>query len=230
MIKICSWNIQAGGGARTLQISRAIVESKADIIALSEYRNNEAGNRLRSSLLKYGYRHQTVTNANKNDNSVLIVSKFPFESRLYPESDATYPHNIVGAMFDAFLLVSVYLPHKKKHNLIPYLTNLVRNTAAPVIIVGDYNTGINHIDQDGNSFWYTTELKALRDCGMTDAFRLRHKDVKEYSWYSHQGNGYRYDHTYIDSVLKSIVHACYYDHTPREDKVSDHSPMYLELG
>lgn len=213
-----------------MQILRTMVDSKSDIIALNEYRNNEAGNRLRSSLLKNGYRHQAVTNANTNDNSVLIAAKFPFESRLYPESDATYPHNIVGAMFDAFLLVSVYLPHKKKHNLIPYLTNLVQNTAAPVIIVGDYNTGINHIDQAGNSFWYAEQLKALRDCGMTDAFRLVHGDVQEYSWYSHQGNGYRYDHTYIDNALESIVKACYYDHKPREGKVSDHNPMYLELG
>lgn len=65
---------------------------------------------------------------------------------------------------------------------------------------------------------------------MSDAFRFVNQDVEEYSWYSHQKNGYRYDHIYIDNSLKPIVKNCFYNHSWRVEKLSDHSPMFLELG
>jgi len=99
-----------------------------------------------------------------------------------------------------------------------------------IIIAGDYNTGINHVDQVGKSFWYEDELIKLKKNGYVDAFRHIHGDIKEYSWYSHQGNGYRYDHTYVDEALIPIVKDCYYLNSWREEKLSDHSPMVLELG
>ena len=98
------------------------------------------------------------------------------------------------------------------------------------IVAGDYNTGKNYIDQKGNSFWYTAELENLEKVGMKDAFRHVYGDEEEFSWYSHQGNGFRYDHTYISEGLLPIVKDCYYPHEYRIDGLSDHSPMILELG
>ena len=86
------------------------------------------------------------------------------------------------------------------------------------------------MDQKGNSFWYTEQLDKLKKAGQKDAFRLVNGEVEEYSWYSHQGNGFRYDHTFVDDNLTPIVTNCYYDHQWRIDKLSDHSPMFLEMG
>ena len=69
----------------------------------------------------------------------------------------------------------------------------------------------------------------MQELGMFDAFRLKNGDKKEYSWFSHQGNGFRYDHTWLSHKLCERVNQCVYSHTEREDKLADHSMMILEL-
>lgn len=230
MLKVLSWNIQAGGGSRLRGIAKAIAASKSEIVILSEYRNNESGAKLRQLLLLAGYRYIAVTHALKNDNSVCIASKLSFDSELHPTSDEKYGANILSAHFAAFSVLGVYLPHKKKHKLFDFINSDICMSEKPYIIAGDYNSGINGVDQKGNSFWYEDDLKKMTKLEYLDAFRLVHEDAKEYSWYSHQKNGYRYDHTYIHSSLKQIIKDCYYEHSWREEKLSDHSAMVLGLG
>jgi len=229
MLKILSWNIQQGGGSRVLKITSQLTAFGADIIALSEYKNNDSGLKIRSALLSAGYRFQIVANANSGDNSAAIFSKLPCNSLLFPNSDEDYPHNVVAAEYDAFRVYSMYLPHKKKHKLFDFLITEAKKPM-PGILVGDYNSGKNYIDQKGKSFWYEDKLIELERLDYVDAFREVKGQVKEYSWYSHQGNGYRYDHTYLDKTLVPIIKDCYYLHEWRENKLSDHSPMVLELG
>lgn len=229
MLKILSWNIQQGGGSRLSKIRSYINKSGAQILVLSEFRNNMSGLNLRNSLLLNGYRYQAVTHSKADTNSVIVASKIPFNSHLFPKSDPEYSGNILMAEFELFRLYGCYLPHKKKHGLIPFLNKEAAHDK-PSIITGDLNTGINYIDQKGNSFWYEDQLMDFGKVGMYDAFREINDNVKEFSWYSHKGNGYRYDHFYIHEVLIPIAKNCYYDHAVREDKLSDHSAMFLELG
>jgi exodeoxyribonuclease III len=230
MLKILSWNIQQGGGSRVFAISKAIIESQCQMIVLSEFKNNANGEKIKSNLLQAGYTFQATTPSPSDENSVLIASKLSGSTHLYPTADPEYAHNIIAVEFSAFQLMGVYLPHKKKHQLLPFITKQIQESSIPFIIVGDYNTGHNFIDQKGDSFWYQSELKALEATGYLDAFRFLHHAANEYSWFSHQGNGFRYDHTYIHPDLKPIVKACYYLHEWRQNGLSDHSPMVLELG
>ncbi len=230
MIKILSWNIRQGGGSRITPILKVIETEQPDILTFSEFRNNESGAKIRLGLLKLGYRHQAVSDAGKNDNTVIVAAKFPFNSVLFPKSDPTYFHSIIRADFDAFNLYGMYLPHKKKHQLFDFLINDELTNPKPSILAGDFNTGHNHIDQEGNSFWYTDKLKKIESMNFADAFRLKYGKAKEYSWYSHQGNGYRYDHTYVHQDLIPIVSDCFYLHKCREANLSDHAPMILLLG
>ena len=229
MFRVLSWNIRQGGGSRLSKITSHILEVGAEVVVLSEYRNNHSGSKIRSAMLAGGYRYQGVTAAPADVNSAAIFSKLPGNITLYPEADPGYGHNILSITFDAFTIFGMYLPHKKKHVLFDLL---LEQAAAdhPSIMVGDMNTGINGVDQKGNSFWYEDKLKQLGKKGYVDAFRVKHSDAREYSWYSHQGNGYRYDHTYVAEALVPIVKDCYYLHDWRENKLSDHSPMVLELG
>lgn len=210
------------------QIVAKLVGSKAQILVLSEFRNNAKGQLIRQSLLKYGYRHQAVTAAKSDDNAVAAFSKLPCDVSLYANADQTYSANILSLHFDAFSVCGVYLPHKKKHKLLPFMEQIGKEKS--YVFCGDFNTGHNGIDQKGDSFWYTDELKSLEKSGYIDAFRQMHNAKKEYSWYSHQGNGYRYDHSYVHEDLHSLVKSCDYIHEWREEKLSDHSPMMLELG
>ena len=229
MFKILSWNIRQGGGSRIIKICSKLTTLNPSVIALSEYRNNASGQKIRQILLNAGYRYQSVTAAKSDVNSAALFSKLPYNSYLFPEADPEYSQNILCAEFEAFKIYSMYLPHKKKHVLFDFLLEDIKGPK-PSILVGDFNTGKNYIDQVGNSFWYTDKIDALEKQEYIDAFRLIQKDIKEYSWYSHQGNGYRYDHSYVHNSLEPVIKECYYLHEWREDGLSDHSPMVLTLG
>jgi len=230
VLRILSWNIQQGGGSRIAKILKAIQKMEAQVVVLSEFHNNDSGLKIRTNLIKLGYIHQVVGQTAPATNTVGIFSKLPAGSAIFENADAEYSHGIVRADFSAFRLYGGYFPHKKKHKLFEFLLNEELDDNIPSILVGDLNTGKNYIDQKGNSFWYTEQLEELEERGFVDAFRLINGDLSEFSWYSHQGNGYRYDHTYVDDALKGIVKACYYKHEYREDKCADHSPMILELA
>ena len=229
MFDILSWNIRQGGGTRLSGIVKVIEQKSPEVIALSEYRNNKSGILLRTSLLRLGYRFQVVSHAQKDVNSAILASKYPCSTAIFPKCDIEYDHNIVCGRLPAFDIYSVYFPHKKKHRLFEFLTEQELSPDRPAIIVGDYNTGINGVDQAGKSFWYEEQLLTLGKLGYIDAFRAVNGDKKEYSWYSHQGNGYRYDHTYISDDLVPFIADCQYLHKYREEGLSDHSPMLLTL-
>lgn len=228
MLKFLSWNIQAGGGSRVRGILRFIAQQNAQIVVLSEFRNNASGAFLRQKLLEMKYQFQFVSLPESDTNSVLIASKLPCNSRLFNNHEKEYGHSVIAADFDAFHLYGVYLPHKKKHKLFPVLQKEIEKQT-PALIMGDFNTGKNFIDQKGDSFWYTSELSSLEKAGMKDAFRHVQGDVESYSWFSHQGNGFRYDHVYVSDDLLPVVKNCDYIHKAREEKLSDHSPMILQL-
>lgn len=234
MISILAWNIRQGGGSRTADILQKLREQNPTIVVLSEFRNNENGRKLRIGLLQQGYRYQVASGASGDENTVMVASQAPCGSALFPESDENYPHAIVRADFPVFRLYGLYLPHKKKHKLFQFLEDELAfdesKRKRPTIITGDWNTGKNGIDQAGNSFWYSEHLTILEKRGYVDAFRRLHGDDREYSWYSHQGNGFRYDHTYVDESLANVLKECRYLHAWRENGLSDHSPMLTCIG
>lgn len=229
MLSVLSWNIRQGGGSRVREICGAIAEMEANIVILSEYKNNDRGATIRASLLAQGYRYQGVSDAASDVNSVLVVSKLPGDFILHPKSDDTYAANILEFRTAVFGVIGVYLPHKKKHKLLSYIQSYLEKSALPYIVAGDYNTGINGVDQEGSSFWYQPEMKAWSSIDYSDAYRYIKGDVSTYSWYSHQGNGFRYDHVYVADMILGIVANCDYVHKWREQNVSDHSPMIIEL-
>jgi len=229
-LKVIAWNIRQGGGTRINKIFEVLKNENAHVIVLSEYRNNRNGALLRNKLLSIGYRHQFVTSSSSNVNSVMIASKLPGDGILHPNADPEYGDNIIELRFPFFGVLGGYFPHKKKHILFDYIHKTHIRSELPYLITGDFNSGKNFIDQRGNSFWYQEDLVRWEKCGYLDAFRLVRGDTKEYSWYSHQGNGFRYDHAYISPLLSEIIADCRYLHAYREKKISDHSPLVISFN
>lgn len=226
--RLLSWNIRQGGGSRVDSIVAEIAGSESHVVVLSEFRNNARGEAIIKGLKAAGYTQFLKSEAARNENSVLIASQLPFAGLTFATKVSAYHHAMTCAEFEAFDIYGLYLPHKKKHTWFDViLENIEREK--PAILVGDFNTGKNYIDQAKNSFWYTDKLEAMESMGYVDAFRHVHGDVREFSWYSHQGNGYRYDHTYVHPGLLPLVSDCRYQHRARESNLSDHSPMVLEL-
>ena len=226
-MKIIAWNIRQGGGSRIHKIAKSLVSYDADIIVISEFHNTKSGRTLQSELKEAGYHYQQST-IEPRKNTVLIASKIEGAFNTYYDRIELFPEGIVSIAFDDFILYGVYLPHKKKHQLFEFLMEEIDKEKV-AIIMGDYNSGINFLDQKGSSFWYTEFFPKFINAGYLDAFRIIYDDKKEYSWFSHQGNGFRYDHCWLHKTLVSSVKDCYFSHVERENKISDHSLMVLEL-
>ena len=226
---ILAWNIRQGGGNRKIEIFKKLTTLRSDVIVLSEFRNNASGAAIRSALLRSGYIHQFCGHAAAKTNIAAIFSRYPCHFKAHREADPNYPAAIVEAIFPAFRLLGVYLPHKKKHHLFPYLLEQTKGDYA-CIIMGDFNSGRQFIDQKGDSFWYSEYFDLFEKEDQVDAFRHVNGDAKTFSWYSHNGNGYRYDHCISDQTLLPLIQDCDYLHPWREQGISDHSPMLLTLG
>jgi exonuclease III len=64
-----------------------------------------------------------------------------------------------------------------------------------------------------------------------DAWRARNGKAREFSWISpRSGHGFRYDHALLSPPLNQQVRAVRYLHQLREEGLSDHSGLVLELG
>jgi exodeoxyribonuclease III len=230
VVSILSWNIMHGGGSRITSILATLKKIDATFIVLSEFRHNKTGEILKKGLLDLGYKYLWHEATLSDDNIVIVASKTNGNQISIPhQTNESFKACMMGVDFGAFTIVGAYMPHKKKHNLFDSFAHLHLKTKN-IILVGDLNTGVNFIDQKGDSFWYQSELKKMIGNGMIDAFRLRHGKKLEYSWYSHQGNGFRYDHTFVDEGLTGFVKDCDYLHEYRQQRVSDHSPMLMLFG
>jgi exodeoxyribonuclease III len=83
--------------------------------------------------------------------------------------------------------------------------------------------------------WDSAERNIIQNhtqLGMHDAFRsLNDYQDQSGSWFINRKDlqlGRRYDHVFCSQEIKPIH--CYYDHEPRENKLSDHSPVIAELS
>ena len=98
------------------------------------------------------------------------------------------------------------------------------------VVLGDFNAGRHGADEAGATFSCTRCLGELAAMGYTDAWRTANGERREYSWYGHDGAGFRIDHAFVSGPLKGAVRRCEYSHRERSTGLSDHSAMLLELA
>jgi exonuclease III len=226
---ISTWNLRHGGGKRIKDIIRVLSEnSETDIFVLTEYRNNSNKKFIKTALNKLGYIYQFNPNSEPKLNSVLIASKSEFNFETF-DTLKEHKHRIIKIYNKDFSIYGCYFPLKNlKKEVFEFLLNQVNeNKNENIIIVGDFNTGKHFIDEKGKTFYCSEYFDILETNEMIDAWRLINGEKKEYSWYSNAGSGFRLDHFFIKSNLKSKIKSCEYVHKYREEKISDHSMMKL---
>jgi len=95
-------------------------------------------------------------------------------------------------------------------------------------MVGDMNCGIPFEDSSAKTFVNTSYFRRLLSLGWRDAWREGHGEDKAFTWISPRtGNGFRYDHCFASTSVGKID--VEYDHSVREDGLSDHSAMVVEF-
>lgn len=230
-MKIITWNIRQGGGTRINKVICSIKDYKADIIVITEYRNNENGLELRKFLLDNGYLFQIVPMVDKNKNTLLIAARSDFSSQLFLQDLHEDYFRVVKVENNDLCLYGLYFPQKmEKKKIFDFMLNeMNKYKGKAVVFIGDFNTGKHFIDEEKNTFFCSQYINIIEENNYADAWRFINKDKHEFSWYSNRGNGFRIDHAYINEEYKDKILNCFYSHKEREDKITDHSMMVLEL-
>jgi len=230
--KIVAWNIQSGGGNRIRDIVKQISKHDADIVVLSEFRNNRRGDILHQRLESAGFHYQIYDKKRSNINTVLVGSRNPIKKHCIFPRLGEHQHRLIEVQFLDFTMIAFYFPQKKEK--IPVFEQLLELAQThgnqPVILIGDLNTGKHLIDEEKKTFVVPHYIDQIENLGWTDAWRHNHGDSREYSWYSYAGNGFRIDHAFVSPSMLKELKKTSYSHEERINRISDHSLLIVEFG
>jgi exonuclease III len=99
------------------------------------------------------------------------------------------------------------------------------------VVVGDLNV-LEPIHRPHYAFFRDWEYRLYDEFvvrGFVDAYRLLHDGRTEHSWVSLDNEGFRFDHAFVTHSLAERVARCEYLHETREQGLTDHSALVLEL-
>lgn len=232
-MKLLCWNIKHGGGKRVGQIAVNIERHQPDLVILCEFRHNSAGLHLRQFLKGMGLNHQRSSSTAEapKRNGLLVASRFPMDDLNIPGDLTGNEHRMLGVRVKGMNLVAFYFPNKEaKHPVFDFILGLPQQyLSEPTLLIGDFNTGLHRIDENDATFYSSDQFKSMLSQGWIDSWRHFHGMLREFTWYSSVGNGFRLDHAFVSPSLLETVQHVKYSHEEREERISDHSMVIMDL-
>ena len=231
-MRLLAWNIRQGSGSRIARIADALVRHKADILVLSEYRGGDSATRLLRTLNTLGYAHATAVAPPPNRTGVLIASRCPFHDRGVVGGVLPEPYRLLSVDLPEFRLTGIYMPNllAKVPCWEALITALSAGSGGLALAVGDFNTCRPYLDEAGAIDKTAHYMDRIAEFGFCNLWRQRNPTLREYSWFSTKGNGFRIDHAFLSHGLAERVGSIRYSHEERLAGISDHSPLILDLG
>ena len=230
-MRLLAWNIRQGGGSRLLPICEAIGRHDADVLVISEYRGGDAALRLCEALARLGYPYMTSLRPPPGKSGVLIAARRRFRAHAPLDAALPEPYRLVHVEIGKLSLCGVYMPNLLAK--VPYWEAVVAGLAARIdghtLAIGDFNTCRAYVDEPGAIDRCAYFMDRVAELGFCDLWRHRYPEGREFSWYSHRGNGFRIDHAFLSPALAKRAKAIRYSHDERLSGLSDHAPLILDL-
>jgi exonuclease III len=244
-IRLLTWNIQHGGGARrTPWIALALVEARADIVVLTEFRPARGG-QIRAALADHRLEHQALSGPADGANAVLLASRWPLETpagfpgagpaqgRVLEARIPTLDLHIVGTH------IPPPAPGVERARVWRHVLRAARaGRDGRRALLGDFNTG--RAGPDGTSFRHTALLGQLSTLGYVDAWRRMHPDGRQMTWRGPAGAAARIDHCFLSEALAGRLTGARIEEFPGDSGdpgapeaggwLSDHAPVVVELA
>ena len=246
--RIISWNIRAGGGKRAAGILAQLLKWKPHILGLSEFRGTAASQWLVAELAEAGLAYQltSVNQATPAKNALLLASQFALQPMTMPGMPKIPERWLLAnvEMLPAVTLGLMHVPNYTAPTLkYPYLDAVLKLVDAwdcgPGLMMGDTNCGKRGIDEERLSpprFQRENDwIVDMEELGWVDAYRHKHGNRREYTWYSHRNNGFRLDYSFcsphLAPAVKAVRHAWGKDNTQpqRRDALSDHAAIIIDI-
>jgi exonuclease III len=239
-----------GGGSRIDGISAALAESGTDICVLSEY-TKASSERLIHSLAARGFVHQLHTEPAEFWGGVLVASRGPIERGDVDNcpSPDRWLHVVVKNA--AIEIGAAYIPNSERSRdeksaywnwLLEVGSKLLHRAA---LIGGDFNTGLPNVDENGATLVCANAMQQMLMSGWTDLWRRANPQVRESSWWSSSGNGFRLDHAFASPTVvpkfraaeyltkvndRCVVHPRRIGDDCGAKPLSDHSMLRIDLA
>ena len=236
-MRLLAWNILHGGGVRVPAIVEEIAAYDPDIIALTGFRIDR-GTELPAALKDRGWPYVETSNPTEKVNGIAVFSRGPLRRRVSPAPPGDHFRwldlDLPGDGFGLGVLQIMAATGGAKHVAKKRFWDAVLEAAAarlhePFLFAGAWNTGAHGLDEKGKTFVCAEHFQRLSAMGWTDLWRRDNPAVTEWTWRSHQGNGFRVDHAFASPLLLPRVRSCRYSHREREARISDHSIVIVEI-
>lgn len=234
-LKILTWNIRQGGKKAIKQIVSSLIFLQADVVILTEYKNNDAGEYIISELKKKGWDYIRSSQPPNKENGVLVLSAYPLKEHPPPfcENDGCHRWNEVYIPSHNLYVLGVHVPNvNERYDKCFFWEQIVQYAQCRwnkrVIIAGDFNTA-RRDEKKGAPLKYSNFIMKLLEKGWIDVWKQSHKDMLDYTWFSNKNNGFRLDYIFLSPELSDSLLKCDLLHQERMDNYSDHSVLTAEL-
>lgn len=229
-MRIAIWNILHGGGPRRVpELALQVLGFAADVVILTEWRRARGG-QLAGVLADHGLSTQLASHDDGSRNAVLIASRH--EGTPLASAGA---HGRIAALRLAggLVIIGVHVPPEpgsSASNLVwTELGALARSQRDGLAVVaGDFNAGKGARD-GAVPMSQRAHLGRLASLGYVDAWRHLHPAGVEHSWSDGRGRSSRVDHALLSRPLVPWLRAASFEHGVREQRVSDHSALLVDL-
>jgi exodeoxyribonuclease III len=255
-VKIASWNVNSVK-ARLPHLVAWLGEAQPDVVALQETKC-PAADFPTLDLKALGYHIETI--GQRAYNGVALVSREPAADIVFglpgaPEDDQA---RYLEASFGEVRVASLYLPNgnpvgtDKFDYKLAWMARLIEHGRELLrreilfVLAGDYNICPNDEDVYDPVAWRDDALcrpeararfRALVYLGLTDAYRVFHREPHRYTFWDYQAGrwnrdeGLRIDHLLLSPHAADRVAACDIDKKLRaKERASDHTPIWCELA
>ncbi len=100
-IKLLTWNIRQGGKKAIEQIANSLEAHQANVMILTEFKDNPSGGYLKNYLQEAGWPYSATSHPQHKENGVLVVSRTPLK-----QLEPPFPNEQGSSRWN-----EVYIPH-----------------------------------------------------------------------------------------------------------------------
>lgn len=242
MIAVLAVNVNSPSKGRSRKQVQELIRSKSDILVLTEVKRSAGADELVSGLRADGFHIIGWSEASFTGFTTIIATKVAFEgmnlspSRTQQLKLRSLPEITIiagyGVSSDPFGRNSEQKVHEKRAWIRSFVgdVRLKAHEVDNLLVIGDLNFVDNSALPQYHAL-YDFERRAYSDLLAIPMHDLL-ADSVEYSWVSHQGSGFRFDHAFASTALTRRVDASEYDHSWRagEERLTDHSAVRVKIS
>jgi exodeoxyribonuclease III len=247
-LKLMTWNVQHASAARALRQVAWIASQPVDVAVLTEVPAARGHDAIAQALAGHGFTTFGPPGSGTDYRTLIAVRVGSLEP--WPHIHTGHlPHRCAAARLhvgsrQVLGVVGLYVPSRgnqarrnvDKRAFQDAVTAILPNLresfadADSIVIAGDLNV-VEPGHRPAHAVfgrWEYSFYRAFQDAGFIDAYRHVRPNEHQYSWYGRSGAGYRFDHIFVSDP--DLIADCYYDHSPRDSGLSDHSAMMLRAS